>query len=97
MADKAAVWAEHLAACRASGLSTAAFCRKRDLSYAQFMYWQRRLGARAAGWVPVRVDVPTSNESPASLSLEVGLSSAVVRVHGASIADVVALVRGLSC
>lgn len=28
-----------------SGLSTAAFCRKRGLSYAQFMCWQRLLAA----------------------------------------------------
>lgn len=97
MADKAAVWSEHLAACRASGLSTAAFCRKRGLAYAQFMYWQRRLGVRPVGLVPVRVDAPAPVQSPVPLSVELALPIAVVRVHGASIADVLALVRGLAC
>lgn len=96
MASKVGVWHERLAACRASGLSTAAFCREHDLAYAQFMYWQRRLGKVAGGLVPVRVEAPTAAAAP--LSLEVGLPGAVLlRVHDASIADVVALVRGLSC
>lgn len=96
MMDKAAVWCERLAACRTSGLSTAAFCRKHDLPYAQYMYWQRRLGKASRGLVPVRVEAPVAASTP--WSLELALSGAVsLRVHGASIADVVALVRGLSC
>lgn len=95
MVDKAEVWREHLATCRASGLSTAAFCRKRELSYAQYMYWQRRLGSDARGLVPVRVGAPTT--PAASLSVELALAGSTLRVAGMAIADVVALVRGLAC
>lgn len=95
MMDKAEVWRKRLAACRASGLSTAAFCRGRDLSYAQYMYWQRRLGNDARGLVPVRVD---AQAAPApSLSVEVSLAGSTLRVGGMTIADVAALVRGLLC
>jgi hypothetical protein len=93
MADKAEVWNRRLAACSASGLSTAAFCREQGLSYAQFMYWQRRLGGR--GLVPVQVEVPRT--SVTALSVEVAVGAVAVRIHGARVADVVALVHGLSC
>jgi hypothetical protein len=96
MADKAAVWRERLAACRASGLSTAAFCREQGLSYAQTMYWQHRLGNASRGLVPVQVVAPAAMAG--SLALEVALPGVVsLHVRDASIADVVALVRGLSC
>ena len=94
MTDKAEVWRKRLAACRTSGMSTAAFCRERELSYAQYMYWQHRLGEGSRGLVPIRVVAPVAPAS--SLSLEVTLVG-VVRVQGATVADVVALVRGLSC
>lgn len=93
--DKAEVWRERLAACRASGLSTAAFCRERGLSYAQAMYWQRRLGDEARGLVPIRVEVPDIPTSP--LSVELALAGVSMRVRGVTVADVVALVRGLAC
>lgn len=96
MASKAEVWRERLAACRSSGLSTAAFCRERGLSYARYMYWQQRLGSRPTGLVPVVV--AESAVAAKELSLEVTLPGAVsLRVHGAAVADVVALVRGLVC
>lgn len=96
MADKVEVWRKRLAACRASGLSTAAFCREHGLSYAQYMYWQHRLGKASKRLVPVRVEAPVT--APTPLSLELALPGAVsLRVHGASTADVVTLVRGLAC
>ncbi|TAN08542.1 MAG: hypothetical protein EPN36_00185 [Rhodanobacteraceae bacterium] len=95
MADKAALWRERLAACRASGLSTAAFCRGHALSYAQYMYWQHRLGSDACGLVPVRVAAPAVSATP--LSVEVVLGDIALRIHGATVSEVVALVRGLSC
>lgn len=96
MVDKAEVWRERLAACRASGRSTAAFCRERGLSYAQYMYWQHRVGKQVAGWVPVRVEART--QVSAGWSLELTLAQgATLRIVGASVSDVVTLVRGLSC
>lgn len=95
MADKAEMWRERLVACRTSGLSTAAFCRERGLSYAQYMYWQGRLGKqRASGLVPVRIEALAP---AAPLLLEVTLTGVALRVQGATMADVVALVRGLAC
>lgn len=96
MTSKAEVWQQRLAACRSSGVSTAAFCRERGWSYAQCMYWQRRLGKLSGALVPVRVEVPGASGAP--LSVELALPGSVsLRVHDASVADVVALVRGLSC
>lgn len=95
MADKAEVWRKRLAACRASGLSMAAFCREHGLSYAQYMYWQQRLGKAVRGLVPVQVEVPAWHAD--ALSVEIALDAIAVRMHGATVADVVELVRGLSC
>jgi transposase-like protein len=36
-------WAQHVAACAASGLSRAAYCRRHDLSYWTFNDWRRRV------------------------------------------------------
>ncbi|MGH8111058.1 MAG: IS66 family insertion sequence element accessory protein TnpA [Rhodanobacteraceae bacterium] len=95
MATKAEVWSAHLAACRASGLSAAAFCREHGLAYAQYMYWQHRLGQGARGLVPVRVEAPRTAVAP--LSVEVAVASVAVRVQGITLAEVVAWVRGLAC
>lgn len=96
MASKAEIWGQRLAACRSSGLSTAAFCREHGLAYAQYMYWQHRLGKASGGLVPVQVVAPMA-ASPA-LSVELALPGAVtLHVRDASIADVVALLRGLVC
>lgn len=95
MADKAAVWRKRLAACRASGQSTAAFCREQGLLYAQYMYWQRRLGDDVRGLVPVRVEAPAATH--ALVSVEVGIAGVGVRIEGITVGDVVALVRGLAC
>ena len=95
MADRATVWRERLVAWRAGDLSAAAFCRQHGLAYATFGYWQRKLRAEGRGLVPVLVDAPAASPG---LSLEVQLSRGVaLRVGGATAADVMALIRGLSC
>lgn len=102
MADKMAVWRERLAAWHGSGVSGAAFCRQRDLPYAQFVYWRRRLGTRGRGWVPVRVAPTQMAALPAvgaeGLCIELSLSGSVhMRALGAGVADALALAQGLSC
>ena len=90
--DKAARWGAHQTAQRGSGLSVAAYCRRHGLSYARWMYWQRRLGAAAL--------MPIAMVAPASVGLTVRLSlpgGAVLRVSGVEVADIVVLARGLSC
>ncbi|MGA9333966.1 MAG: hypothetical protein WBV39_06785 [Rudaea sp.] len=94
MTSKANTWRGHLATWQAGNQSIAAFCRGHALDYAQFMYWQRRLGNARNALVPVRLEGPVA----ATLSLELSLAQGVcLRVSGASTKDVVTLVRGLSC
>lgn len=98
MADKAVVWQERLGAWRAGDLSAAAFFREHGLAYATFGYWQRKLRAPSVGWVPVQIDSMPAQSAAASLSLALTLmNGTTLRVGGATAADVVALVRGLSC
>lgn len=97
MTKKAELWRGRLEACRASGQSIARFCRAHELSYAQYMYWQRRLGGTRKGLVPVQVDAAATAE-PRGLSVELSLPGEIgIHVQGARAADVVALIRGLSC
>lgn len=96
MASKAEVWGERLTACRTSGLSAAAFCREHGLPYAQYMYWQHRLGAAAGGLVPVRV-AATVPAAGTRLSVQFTLGALSAQVRDASIPDLVTLLRGLAC
>lgn len=100
--DKASMWGRHQAAWRDSGLSVAAYCRRRGLAYAQWMYWQRRLGRRAFVAVQVEVHGPAAvsrvDVSSSALMLSVMLPNGLeVRLAGAGINDAVTLLRGLSC
>src|SRR5699024_10735988 len=99
MSDKARAWSERLAAWRASGLSAAAFCRTRELSYMQFMYWKRRLRPDeiAAGRALVPIQVQETAISDRELSLTLRTGALTVRVEAVAIPDAVALIRGLAC
>jgi hypothetical protein len=92
MSEKASKWRAHQVAWRESGLSVAAYCRRHDLSYAQWMYWQRRLGASAL----IPIEVRASEPSPASVELALP-GGAVLRVSGLTVEGMVALARGLTC
>ena len=95
MSSKLSTWMKRVEAWRESGQSAAAFCRSRDLTYSQFVYWQRRLRGDALSLVPVMV---ASAEPCSASAVELDLPSGVrVRLTSVSIAEVVALVRGLSC
>lgn len=41
--QRAAVWAERIAACRSSELSVRAWCRENQLSEKTYYYWQHRI------------------------------------------------------
>ena len=97
MSSKRGVWVERMESWQLSGVSVAAFCRAENLSRAQFVYWQRALGAvkvasaKRPMLVPVRVDtVPVS-------ALELALPNGLrLRVPpGFPSHEVVSLVRGL--
>lgn len=94
MSSKAAAWSKRLAAWRASGESAAAFCRARNLAYAQFVYWQRRCTPQAIPLVPVRVEasaVAVAHGAQVELALPTGVRLRVTL----PLADVATLVRSL--
>lgn len=94
MSSKRSLWTKRIEAWRESGQSAAGFCRSRDLTYSQFVYWQQRV--RGNGLVPV--GVVASTEQSAAAAVELDLPNGMrVRLTSVSIADVVALVRGVSC
>lgn len=72
MAGKAELWSKRLAACRASGLPTAAFCREHELPCAQYMYWQHRSGKDVRGLVAVQVEVPRTPIGALSVEVAAG-------------------------
>ena len=49
--EKAAYWAEHIAAWQRSGLPQGAYCRRHGLSQSSLSYWRKRLGATNDGEV----------------------------------------------
>lgn len=94
MSSKWSVWTKRIEAWRESGQSAAGFCRARDLTYSQFVYWQQRV--RGNGLVPVAV--VASTEQSAAAAVELDLPNGMrVRLTSVSIADVITLVRGVSC
>lgn len=99
MSSKHAKWSAQIEAWRTSGQSAAAFCRARGLAYAQFVYWQRKLREPiAAGAALVPVTIASAPTCASDLRVELVLSGGLrVQVLGVGAADVVALVRGLSC
>lgn len=94
MSSKRSLWAKRIESWRESGQSAAGFCRSRGLPYSQFVYWQHRV--RANGLVPVTV--VASPEPCAVAAVELDLPNGVrVRLTSVSIAEVITLVRGVSC
>ncbi len=97
MSSKLSTWMKRVEAWRESGQSAAAFCRSRDLTYSQFVYWQRRLRGEVLSLVPVVV-AKAEPCSAAAAAVDLDLPNGVrVRLASVSIADVITLVRGLSC
>jgi hypothetical protein len=54
-ADSKQLWAERIAAWKASGLKQRAFCERESLPYRSFLWWRRQLRSdgRDTGWVRV--------------------------------------------
>jgi hypothetical protein len=77
MSARAKYWRRVVAAWERSGLSQAAFCRRRKLNYAAFGYWRRRLGADRTGGEPaaprfVEVTLPRGDVGTYELTLRCG-------------------------
>jgi hypothetical protein len=64
--SKETYWRRELADWEKTGLSGAAYCRKRGIPYQQFKDWQKRLRKLDANKTPVRMDLSTKQCSAAS-------------------------------
>ncbi len=107
--DRAAYWRGVVEAWRRSGVSVAAFCRRRDLAEPTFYVWRRRLedaqGTRPGtpAFVRVPVRVVSSPAAPAGrTSVELTLRGGrVLRIQAdftpQSLAELAAAVEGLPC
>ena len=91
-AESRQLWAERIAAWKASGLKQRAFCERESLAYKSFLWWRRQLrsNARDTGLVPVVIRMPVSaavkavKSFPAAAFGDTGLISASIeiRLHG---------------
>ena len=61
-------WLKHIEAYKASNLSKAAYARKHDLDYYQFIYWSGKIVKAQANFIPVKINssVDNSSEDPVS-------------------------------
>lgn len=97
--DRQQFWQQHFGAWQASGLSGAAFCKQRDLNYAQFNYWRKKFRAevveKPAGFAQVRqlADSPSHFNDGLSIHLPSGISFS--RVNAGNLDVILALLRQL--
>jgi hypothetical protein len=64
MSARAKYWRRVVAAWERSGLSQAEFCRRRNVNYAAFGYWRRRLQADGTGGQPAARRDAASERTP---------------------------------
>ena len=59
---KEQVWMEHVTHQKESGLSRVEYCRKHQLNYHQFGYWERKYRGKVASskLVPIHLNKPTN-------------------------------------
>jgi hypothetical protein len=73
---KEQLWKEHARRQKESGLSRIAYCRKHQLSYTKFGYWERKWRQETTGskLVPIHLNEPTKivSETICTLSLKNG-------------------------
>ena len=73
---KEQIWKEHVNRQKESGLSRIAYCRKHQLSYEQFGYWERKYQQKSISskLVPIHLNKPTTMapETVCALSLKNG-------------------------
>ena len=75
MKERAALWSGLIAEQRSSGISQAAWCRERNLSFNTFCNWRTRLNKEAAsgGWASVSLDL--APELRNSITVRVGTAT----------------------
>jgi len=75
--NKAAQWAEQIAACRSSGLSVRAWCGEHNINIQTYYRWQKRLFAMAAVQQEPQFAEITQPRSHTSSDIAV-----TIRIHG---------------
>jgi len=103
LAERTLYWQQQFNDWRDSGLSGAAFCRQRVLSYHQFVYWRRKLegsakvstpdGVSGAGFARV-TQVPPSQES-GDLTLRLPGGMAITGLHAGNVDLLAAILKQL--
>lgn len=82
---KEQTWKEHAKHQKESGLSRIEYCRKHQLSYTQFGYWERKCReAESSKLVPIHLNKPTkiATETVCTLALKNGHE---LKVHDKSL------------
>jgi hypothetical protein len=72
MEDRRAVWSGLIAEQKTSGISVAAWCKERNVSYNSFCNWRTRLNKQAAadgGWVSVAIGASGPSAKPITLRI----------------------------
>ena len=105
MADRSskAMWARRVAELAASGETTAAFCKRRNLRQKTFAWWRWKLATEAAHtpatpvrFVDLEMTAPVGTPLSASAPIEILVDGVVLRVEvGTSTGYVAALVADL--
>lgn len=98
--ERAAVWAERIAACRSSALSVRAWCRENQLSEKTYYYWQQRLYKLAAQHGPIFAEIASADVRPKpSVAVTVHIGNGEVEIYnGAEPGIIQAIIAALkSC
>ena len=98
--DRQQFWQQHFGAWQASGLSGAAFCKQRDLNYAQFNYWRKKLQVneaveKPAGFAQVTQLAAPLNDSNNELGLHLPSGISFSGINHSNLDVVLALLRQL--
>ncbi|HAI9994177.1 TPA: IS66 family insertion sequence element accessory protein TnpB [Escherichia coli] len=97
--DRQQFWQQHIDAWQASDASGAAFCKQRDLNYAQFNYWRKKFRAEAvekpAGFAQVTQLAAPLNDSNNELGLHLPSGISFSEINHSNLDVVLALLRQL--
>ena len=93
-------WQQHIGALQVSGLSGAAFCKQRDLNYAQFNYWRKKLQPvdvpeKPTGFAQVRQLAGSPSYPSDGLSIHLPSGISFTGIDADNLGTVLALLRQL--
>jgi len=97
--DKKQFWKEHVKSQRESGLSKVAYCRKHQLNYDQFGYWDQKSRQQtvSSGLLPVKLSrssSPTTNSQTPALCTLMFKNGHALQIHDKSVLSMLLSVWG---